>query len=86
MRLTINLDQENYLVAKSMAKEAECSIGKVVNELLRKALEPSLIPIGRGMHLDEDGLPIVKGRKAITSDDVYRIESESLILNDGNTP
>ena len=86
MRLTINLDPENYVIAKSMAKESECSISKVVNQLVRKAIEPSSTQPDNGSNLDEDGLPVVKGREAFCSDDVYRIDSESLILNDGNTP
>lgn len=86
MRLTINLDQENYLIAKSLAKEAECSISKMVNQLVKKALQPELSSSDGSQIADEDGLPVVKGRKVVTSDDVYRIENELLILNDGKAP
>lgn len=86
MRLTINLDPENYVIAKSIAKESDCSISKVVNQLVRKALEPSSTQPDHECCLNEDGLPVVKGREVFCSDDVYRIDSESLILNDGNTP
>ena len=76
MRLTINLEDENYSVAKSMANEADCSISQAVNQLIRKALEPQPFKKAPGKKPKKDDLPVVQGKKTFTSDDVYRIEKD----------
>ena len=82
MRLTINLDHDHYVIAKALAKEAECSLSKAVNELIRKALEPEASPSGKRSAYAKDGLPKVKGKRAFTSEDVYRIENDSVTLDE----
>ena len=85
MRLTINLEEENYLIAKSLAKEADCSISKVVNGLVRKALHPQTPETDQDQGDSQDGLPIVKGDRVFSSEDVYQIENEALKLNEGTS-
>jgi hypothetical protein len=40
MRTTLDLDADLILVAKELAAQQRVTIGKVVSQLLRKALEP----------------------------------------------
>ena len=43
MRLTINLENENYTLAKSLAKSEDCTISTAVNKLIRRAIEPKAV-------------------------------------------
>lgn len=72
MRLTINLDNDLYAVAKSLAKAQDSSISVAVNRLLRQGLERPGKPRQRG----KTGLPIVRCNRKFTSDDVTAIDSE----------
>jgi Arc/MetJ family transcription regulator len=72
MRLTINLDDELYAVAKSLASAQDGSISAAVNELVRRGLEPR----GKARTRSKTGLPIVYCDKKFTSDDVYAADTE----------
>lgn len=52
MRTTLSIDPDVLHVAKSMARAEGKSVGTVVSELLRRALEP------RPMQGSEEGFPI----------------------------
>lgn len=70
MRLTVNLKEDIYRVAKSMAIAEDCSISVALNKLLERAIagrEPNKEGI-------PGGLPIVSGRRPFTSLDVYKID------------
>lgn len=82
MRLTINLDQDHYVIAKALAKEADCSISKAVNGLIRKALESEPSRESRRSAAAKDGLPKVNGKRAFTSEDVYRFENDSVTFDE----
>ena len=80
MRLTINLDDELYAVAKSLARESGVSASAAVNLLLRRALAPpSAAPRAQrgAARSGKAGLPLVRCGRAFTSDDVYRADAES---------
>lgn len=82
MRLTINLDKDLYAVAKSLAREEDSSLSTAVNVLLRRALErPATIPAAGGRKrrspVGRAGLPQVRCERAFSSDDVYRLDSET---------
>ena len=81
MRLTINLDDELYAVAKSLAHESGVSASAAVNLLLRRALvqpSPASPRARRGSaRAGKAGLPLVRCERAFTSDDVYRADAES---------
>jgi len=83
MRLTINLDEDLYRMAKSFAIAQDCSISAAVNQLLRRLNEdpghsvtgtknqPSLSSV--------TGFPVVECKSVIDDADVYQMEeSESL--------
>ena len=74
MRLSINLDDDLYAVARSLAREGGTSVSAAVNLLLRRLLEAT--PTSPGT-TDRTGLPVVPGTQVITSDDVYRVDQES---------
>jgi metal-responsive CopG/Arc/MetJ family transcriptional regulator len=72
MRLTINLDDDLYAVAKSLAQTRESSISDAVNQLLRQGLERPRGPSRRS----KTGLPVVRCDRRFTSDDVAAIDGE----------
>jgi hypothetical protein len=73
MRLTINLRDDLYAVAASLAQAESISISEAVNRLLQRALaEPRA-----ASRKSKNGFPVVRGRKPIGPDDVARVESES---------
>ncbi|OGQ11657.1 MAG: hypothetical protein A2138_09265 [Deltaproteobacteria bacterium RBG_16_71_12] len=73
MRLTVNLRDDLYAVARSMARAESISISEAVNRLLQRALaEPRAAP-----RRSKNGLPVVRGRAPFGPDDVLRIESET---------
>jgi hypothetical protein len=78
MRLTVNLEHDLYVVARSLASADDCSISAAVNKLVRRALEPSAAAgvTGRSRRSKSDVnlLPVVRGERPFTSEDVYRIE------------
>lgn len=76
MRVTLNLEGDLYAMAKSLARELNCSVGAAVTELLRRALGPAKPAKARAANRS-NGLPVVRGRRAFSSEDVYRIESEA---------
>lgn len=72
MRLTVNLEDDLYAIARSLAKTEDCSISEAINRLLRRALEPARPPPSS----TDEAFPIVRGAAPFTSEDVYRIDGE----------
>lgn len=75
MRLTVNLADDTYAVAKSLAQEEETTVSDAVNKLLRRALEPMSARKSRKKW--NDGLPVSPGRRMFTCADVDRVEAEN---------
>jgi hypothetical protein len=80
MRLTINLDEDLYRMAKAQAAAEDCSISAAVNRLLRQLQEGS-----QGAEADrrsrrgidrQTGLPAVPCRTAFNSVEAARAEFE----------
>jgi hypothetical protein len=44
MRTTLDLDEDLLLVAKQLAEQQRTTMGRVVSQLVRKALEPGETP------------------------------------------
>lgn len=77
MRLTINLDDDLYAVAKSLAQTRDVSISVAVNTLLRRAIEPGGIePIPAPIAADAGGWPVVRGKRVVTAEDVKALDDE----------
>lgn len=72
MRLTINIDDDLYSVAKSLATAKDHSISQAVNELIRRGLAPQ----NSAPRRKRNGLPVVRCEKTFTSEDVYEQERE----------
>ena len=82
MAQTIDLESDVYAVAELLARQEHCTVGAVVNQVLRRTL------VGRAPldshpsertppHLTidpETGLPSVTCSQSFTSEDVYRCE------------
>jgi hypothetical protein len=78
MRLTVNLESDLYALARSLAKEEDCTVSAAVNRLLRRSL-PGGAKQGRqpsGRAARRNGFVISRGRQPITADTVRRVESE----------
>jgi hypothetical protein len=74
MRTTVNLDEDVLRVARSLADAQQTSLGRVISDLVRKALS-SAAPLG-----ERSGFPVFRvGRDArpITLDDVARWQDEA---------
>lgn len=76
MRLTINLDDDLYAVARSLAQTRDVSISVAVNTLLRRAVEPRLEPISAPVAADAGGWPVVRGKRVVTAENVRALDDE----------
>lgn len=73
MRLTVSLDPDIDPVVRSLAKERNTSISAALNELVRRALMPNR----QEERARPDDLPVVRGRRPFSSEDVYSLDNES---------
>ena len=73
MRLTINLADDLYGVAKALSKAEDVTISEAVNRLVRRALAPRATAIRKS----RGGFPVVPGARPFGADDVARIDSET---------
>jgi hypothetical protein len=74
MRTTVNLDADVYKAAASLAAQRKSTLGKVLSDLARRGLAPSIKPVTRG------GFPVFDvpaGAPPITSEMVREAEEES---------
>ena len=75
MRLSIRLDDDVYAVALALARSEHISLGKAINELARRGLNrPASKPSSRKHRTTN--FPVSAGKRLITNEDVYRIESD----------
>ena len=73
MRLTINLDDDLYAVAKGLAQAEVISISQAINRLLRSSTEANPRPVPSKRN-SMSGLQVSRGRRLITAADVRAIE------------
>jgi len=87
MRLTINLDDDLYAMARSHSIATKTSISKAVGDLLRRKTTPNVhpvsgFPVSTSNSPDIDPvtlLPIIHTTKRITAEDVRRADDEDLV-------
>lgn len=87
MRLTINLDDDLYAMARSHAIATKTSISKAVGDLLRRKMATNIhpvsgFPVSVSNHPEIDPvtlLPIIRMNKRITAEDVRRADDEDLV-------
>ena len=68
MRTTVDLGEEILRVAKDLAREREQSLGRVLSDLVRQALQPA-----NAFIVPPNGIPIlprIPGGRPVTSQDV----------------
>ncbi len=75
MRLTVNLDDELYSIAKSLAKAEDCSISAAVNRLLKRSLVVTEKP-GTVKARKRNGFVVSHGKQPVTADLVHRLDEE----------
>jgi len=74
MRTTLNLDDDVYQLVRLYADSRSQSVGKVVSELVRRAVQaPLRTRLEGGFHV----LDLPPDTPPITSEDVKRIEAEA---------
>ena len=56
MRTTLDLDEDLVLVAKQLAQQQKTTMGRIVSQLIRKAMEPGETPRVR------NGIPLFTPR------------------------
>lgn len=82
MRLTINLDDELYAMARSHAIASGMSISKAVGDLLRRKIEPQGPSTDQASSSYFDpvlGIQVSRGRGPLTHEDLQRaIEDDDL--------
>lgn len=87
MRLTINLDDDLYAMARSHAIATKTSISKAVGDLLRRRTAANIHPVS-GFPVSASNspeidpvtlLPIIHMNKRITAEDVRRADDEDLV-------
>ncbi len=74
MRITIDLPDDLYRIARSIARDTSRSLSATVADLIRRGLAgpgPQTIT-----HSERIGLPVVRLGRPITSDDVRALEDE----------
>ena len=75
MRTTINIDDEVYKIARSIAEIRGISIGEAVSELMKKGLDKDSID-----YEEKNGIPVVQVPKEappITPEDVHKDNEEA---------
>ena len=70
MRLTVNLDDDLYGVARSLSRAEDISISEALNRLLRRALQPPARP-----RRDKSGLPTSASKRTFGPDDVADVDA-----------
>ena len=67
MRTTLDLDEDLLLVTKQISQQKQLSMGRVVSQLLRKALEPA-VPCRM-----RNGIPVFSARPGAVKPDLELI-------------
>ena len=77
VRLTVNLEPDLYGLARSLAREEDCTISAAVNRLLRRSL-PGGAARGKQTRRPRtrNGFTISRGRTVITADTIRRADVE----------
>lgn len=82
MRLSVNLDEDLYRIAKALAASQDCSISTAVNRLIRAGFESGSKPEDRekmrgGFRIvPQTGLPVSRGSRPVKADEVRRAEED----------
>ena len=75
MRLSVNLEDDNYRLAKSLAREEDISISKAINRLLKRQLpSPQSTSPKKSTR---SGFKVVSGKQTVTSSYVADFLSEN---------
>ena len=76
MRLTVNLDEDLYAIARSLAQAEGCTVSVAVNRLVRRSFEDTGAHRANRRGAKRNGFLVSRGRVPITADVVRRVESE----------
>ncbi|MFZ5570286.1 MAG: CopG family transcriptional regulator [Thermodesulfobacteriota bacterium] len=74
MRTTIDIEDDLLMAAKEIARQRRTTIGKVLSDLVRKAMTQSSIPAARG---DVPLFPVQNDAGIVTLEMVNRLRDES---------
>lgn len=75
MRTSVSLEPDIEPVVRSYAKDRDTSLNRAINELIRRGLAPA--SERDGMVVEEDGLPLVRSTRPITSADIEQLEKDA---------
>ena len=74
MRTTVDLPEDLYRVARSIARDTSRSLNATIVDLMRRGLaqpQPSAV-----LRSDRTGLPLVRLERVITTEDVRALEDD----------
>lgn len=71
MRLSVNLEDDLYAIAKSVAQAEDCSVSAAVNKLLRQRIEVAQA------RRKNTGLPVSAGRRPIKAAEIDKLLAET---------
>ena len=79
MRLTVNLEDDLYRMAKAYAVSENISITQAINRWLGRVCRPTAPPGSQTPNAmrrtdPTTGLPVVRGKRPVSTDEVQRLE------------
>ena len=79
MRTTIDLPDDLHRIASAIARDTGRSLGQTVADLVRRGLSAGVAEGERAAYRVDPatGLPAVRSRRTITSDDVRALDDEA---------
>ena len=74
LRITLDISNEAYYVAKAMARDQNRSLGKVVGDLILQSAKGT--KDAASIAISEYGFPTFRFARPVTTDDVRALEDE----------
>ncbi len=74
MRITLDIADDAYYLAKAIARDRNVSLGEIVTDLIRQS---SQTPQGAQIHMSDYGFPTFRCTRPVTSEDVKALDDET---------
>jgi len=76
VRTTLDISDEAYYIAKSIARDQNRSLGRVVGDLILQSAKGAKGTRGESIEMSEYGFPIFRCAQPVTSEDVRALDDE----------
>jgi hypothetical protein len=71
VRITVNISDEAYYIAKAIARDQNRSLGRVIGDLIMQSLKG---PKSASIEMSDCGFPTFRCAHLVTSDDVKALD------------